>query len=34
LAYGSVRFIGYELDVGIHRILASINGPEIVGLPK
>ena len=34
MADGSVRSIGYELDVRVHRILASINGQEIAELPE
>jgi prepilin-type N-terminal cleavage/methylation domain-containing protein len=34
MADGSVRSLSYDLDVKIHRILASINGQEATALPE
>lgn len=34
MADGSVRSLNYDMDVKIHRILASINGREVANLPE
>ena len=31
---GSVRSVGYDMDVILHRMLASINGQEVANKPE